>query len=47
MQNTSLTIAALQTKARILIYSFVNSGSDFDLRLALTSLGCFAEVAIC
>jgi len=41
-QNTSLTIAALQGISKILIYSNVNSGFGYALRLALPSLGCFA-----
>jgi hypothetical protein len=42
MQNTSLTIAVLQTESKILIDAYVNSGFGRDLRLALVSLGCFA-----
>jgi hypothetical protein len=41
MQNTSLSIAALQAMPKIFIYSNVNSDFGHVLRLALPSLGCF------
>lgn len=46
MQNTSLDIAALQNKVKILIYDQVNSGFDFALRLALPSFTCFVETLL-
>jgi hypothetical protein len=42
MQNTSLADAALQKQSEILIYAHVNSGFSPFLRLASSTLGCFA-----
>lgn len=42
MQNTSLTLAVLRLRSKILIYHLVNSGFFAKPRLASLSLGCFA-----
>jgi hypothetical protein len=44
MQNTSLDHAVLQIHPEILIYLHVNSDFSLNLRLAFSSLGCFAWI---
>jgi hypothetical protein len=45
-QNTSLALAALRPGSQILIYSYVNSGLLAGPRLAIASLGRFAEGSV-